>query len=62
MADSFTMVLGNDPANTGRLASFKPDEWNLGVAKHPTDPWPPIPDYGHETRPRNAYVNFLIKT
>jgi microcystin-dependent protein len=62
--DSFTMVPGNDPANTGRLASFVGDGWS-SQAVHSTDQYPPYGDpggSGSETRPSNAYVNFLIKT
>ncbi|HEY8169799.1 MAG TPA: phage tail protein [Candidatus Limnocylindria bacterium] len=61
-ADSFGMVPANDPANTERLASFKADFWNVSGVVHSTQAWPSGPGRGHETRPRNVYVNYLIKT
>jgi hypothetical protein len=54
-ADSFEMVRADDARNTTRLAHFIPDEFNKG-AKHKTDP-----SAENETRPKNAYVNFIIK-
>lgn len=51
--DSTTMVLGG--GTTNRLASFAGDDWS--------GPGQPTTKYstGIETRPVNAYVNFLIK-
>jgi microcystin-dependent protein len=51
--DSTTMVIGG--GTTGRLASFVLDQWTAPGGRS-THPWG-----GLETRPKNAYVNFLIK-
>ena len=51
---TFTMAPGGA---TGRLAHFWDDEYNNPDQKHFTDN-----TGGRETRPKNAYVNFLIKT
>jgi microcystin-dependent protein len=52
--DSTTMVVGG--GSTSRLASFIKDEWTSPVKPH-TDL-----SAGKESRPVNAYVNFLIKS
>jgi microcystin-dependent protein len=54
-ADSFTMAAGWDERNKGRLAHFIGDDLNRGAPKQ-TDM-----TEEKETRPVNAYVNFLIK-
>jgi microcystin-dependent protein len=54
VGDSTTMVLGG--GTTNRLASFATDQWN-----GPGQLWTGHRG-GNETRPKNAYVNFLIKT
>ena len=64
-ADSFTMAPGGA---TGRLAHFTGDQYNAPNTLHFTDEGHTLPDMtgpawlGYETRPTNAYVNFLIKT
>ena len=62
-ADSFTMVPGNDARNTSRLAHFiLQDPFNTPGA-HRTDYQPYITptEVYKETRPVNAYVNYIIK-
>jgi microcystin-dependent protein len=54
-ADSFQMVPNRDARNTGRLAHFLVDDYNL-APQHTT-----YPTLEQETRPVNAYVNFIIK-
>jgi microcystin-dependent protein len=60
--DSYSMAFATDPAKQHRLASFRSDGWNDSSTRLSTDLSPPHTLDGSETRPRNAYVNYLIKT
>jgi hypothetical protein len=55
-ADTYQMVPNTDTNHSRRLAHFIPDQYNKG-GKHKTDP-----SAEKESRPINAYVNFIIKT
>jgi microcystin-dependent protein len=59
--DSYSMALATDPAKQHRLASFRSDVWNDSSSRFSTDVYPPHTLDGNETRPRNVYVNYLIK-
>jgi len=49
------MTPKTDPANTSRLAHFIEDKYNTPGLHHTWD------SVEKETRPKNAYVNFIIK-